>query len=380
MLTTATRVKVVAFAVISVLVIVYIGLRYADLGRFVGLRGYYVVTVRLSDGGGIFTDAEVTYRGVPVGRVGAMNLTPDGVDVALNIDDSAAAIPADARAVVADRSAVGEQYVDLRPLRDGAPYLGDGATIAQRDTALPPPVSTVLENLDTLTSSVPLSSLNTVVDQLYDASAGYGPSLATLLDTGGKFTRAAADDLPSTEQLIDDSQTVLATQDDEKAAIEQFGTDVEALASRLQRSNGDLDDLISVTPSAADQVAELLRETGPSLGELLANLVTTSDVAVTRQGALAEALSVTPQALADGSTVINRNGVAFGMSLTFFDPLPCTAGYDGTVERNGLMTSPSPPLNTNARCTEPAGSGQDVRGSAHAPDGGGIPPAATPGN
>src|SRR5262249_4143463 len=57
----------------------------------------------------------------------------------------------------------------------------------------------------------------------------------------------------------------------------------------------------------------------------------------------------------------------FGVALTFFNPLPCTAGYHGTKIRNGLATSPGPPLNTGARCTSPASSGINVRGSAHAP-------------
>lgn len=380
MLTVGTRIRIIAFMVISVVIIVYIGLRYADLGRYIGLRGYYTVTVQLSSGGGIFTDAEVTYRGVPVGRVGTMTLTPNGVTVTLNIDDAAEPIPSDVHAVVADRSAVGEQYVDLRPLHDGAPFLADGASIAQQDTALPPAVSSVLENLDSLTASVPLSSLSTVVDQLYDASAGYGPNLGSLLDTASKFTQAANNDLPSTEQLIEDSQTVLQTQSDESVAIQQFGANAELLARQLAQSNGDLNKLIEITPSAADQLVGLLQDTNPSLGQLLANLVTTSDIAVTRQGALAEALSVTPQALADGSSVFNRNGVSFGMSLTFFTPLPCTQGYGGTQVRNGLTTSPSPGLNTNARCTASSGSGQDVRGSAHAPSGGGVPAPAHPGS
>ncbi len=67
------------------------------------------------------------------------------------------------------------------------------------------------------------------------------------------------------------------------------------------------------------------------------------------------------------------------MALTFFSPLPCTAGYGGTVYRNGLDTGPAPALNTSARCAAPASSGVDVRGSAHAPSGGGVPPAAQPG-
>jgi phospholipid/cholesterol/gamma-HCH transport system substrate-binding protein len=370
MLTTGTRIKIVAFLLISVAVIVYTGLRYAGLGRYVGLRGYYVVTVQLAEGGGIFTDAEVTYLGVPVGRVDAMRLTDTGVDVDLDIDDSAPDIPLSVRAVVTDRSAVGEQYVDLRPTADVAPYLADGAVIPRQDTALPPRVQTVLQDLDTLTSSVPSTSLRTVVNELYDATAGQGANLATLLDTGNRFTSAAAADLPSTTRLIEDSSTVLGTQADESAAIQRFGADAKLLAGRLAASDGDLRRLIAAAPPAADQLSGLLRETGPRLGTLLANLLTTADVAVTRQGALTEALSVTPQAVATGSSVINRDGVSFGMALTFFQPLPCTEGYGGTAERNGLVTSPSPPLNTTARCTLPASGGTEVRGSANAPRGG----------
>src|ERR1700742_4610904 len=105
MLTGVIRFKLIAFAVIGVLVIAFIGIRYADLGRYVGLRGYYVVHVELGEGGGIFTNAEVTYRGVTVGRVGGMRLTADGVEIDARIDDSAPRIPADVQAVVANRSA-----------------------------------------------------------------------------------------------------------------------------------------------------------------------------------------------------------------------------------------------------------------------------------
>lgn len=376
MLTIGVRVKLIAFLVIGLTVTVYIGLRYADLGRYVGLPGYYVVRLDLADGGGIFTNAEVTYRGVTVGRVGPLNLTAGGVEVDLNIDDAAPRIPVDVTAVVADRSAVGEQYVDLRPRIDAGPYLAAGSTIAQRDTRLPPRVQNVLSNLDDLASSVPLTDLRTVVDQLYDATAGQGPNLQTLLDAGNTLTTAANDDLPNTVGLIQDSQAVLATQNSESAALSSFGSQAELLAHQLASSDADVRRLIANTAPAADQVAGLLRDTNPALGTLLANLLTTSDVLVTRQGALTEALSVTPAALAAGSTVINVNGVSFGMALTFFTPPPCVAGYDGTTERNGLDTSPSAPLNVNARCTMPSSSGVDVRGSANAPNGGGVPTPA----
>src|ERR1700748_2452622 len=106
MVTRATRTRVLAFIVIGVLVLAYIGVKYAGLGQYIGLRGYYVVKLELTQAGGIFPNAAVTYRGVQVGRVGAVNLTDSGVEADLDVDNSAAPIPRDVRAVVADLSAV----------------------------------------------------------------------------------------------------------------------------------------------------------------------------------------------------------------------------------------------------------------------------------
>ena len=78
MLTRTVRIQVAIFLLIAVLGVSYTGIRYADLGRFVGLDGYRV-DVELAESGGIFANAEVTYRGVPVGRVDRLELRPGGV-------------------------------------------------------------------------------------------------------------------------------------------------------------------------------------------------------------------------------------------------------------------------------------------------------------
>jgi phospholipid/cholesterol/gamma-HCH transport system substrate-binding protein len=186
--------------------------------------------------------------------------------------------------------------------------------------------------------------------------------------------------MPQTSKLIADSRTVLATQAADTTEIQSFGRSAALLAASMARSDSDLRRLIVNTPQAAVQVTGLLRDNNVSLGAVIANLLTTSNVTLTRQPALEEMLSGLPAAVAAGSTVINSHGANFGMALTFFNPLPCTAGYGGTVYRNGLDLSSAPPLNTGAKCTLPASSGTDVRGSAHAPSGGGVPPAARPGS
>jgi phospholipid/cholesterol/gamma-HCH transport system substrate-binding protein len=182
MLTRATVVKNIAFLVIAVLVLGYLGVRYADLGHYVGLRGYYTVQVQLPEAGGLYEHANVTYRGVSVGRVGPIRLTDDGVRASLRIDDSAPRIPDHLQAVVASLSAVGEQYIDLRPSTDNGPYLHDGSLIAQADTHTPAPVTDLLTSVDNLTASVPLNSLRTVVDEFGQAFNGQAANLQALLD------------------------------------------------------------------------------------------------------------------------------------------------------------------------------------------------------
>lgn len=378
MLTTATRMKLVAFALISVLVVGYTGLHYAALGRYVGLPGYYVVHLDLAQAGGIFPNADVTYRGVSVGRVGAVRLTATGVEADLNINNSAPPIPAHLQATVADLSAVGEQYVDLRPDTASGPYLTAGSVIPQRDTELPLPVTSLLTSINTLAGSLPLSTLRTLLNELATGFQGQGANLAAILDGNHALVGALSATESQTISLINAGKTVLATQIAESGALNSFASSARLLARQLKSSDPDLRRLITAGPQAAAQVADLLANTNPGLGVLVANLLTTSEVTLTRGQALDELLSVLPADVAAGNTVITNNGANFGLALTFFNPLPCTAGYGGTVYRNGLDTSPAPPLNTSASCTEPASEG-DVRGSAHAPSGGGVPPAAQPG-
>ncbi|MGW2813415.1 MCE family protein [Streptomyces sp. NPDC001415] len=379
MLTLATRLKNVAFLVIGVLVLGYTGLRYADVGHYVGLRDYYTVKVHLAETGGLFTHSNVTYRGVSVGRVGPIGLTDDGVEAELHIDNSAPPIPSGLKAVVANLSAVGEQYIDLRPTSSGAPYLGDGGEIEQYDTSTPAPVTTVLTSVNDLAASVPLDSLRTVVDEFGKAFEGRGGDLQVLLDNGTDFVKAADKALPTTTTLLADGQTVLSTQAEEGQAIKSFASGAQRLAATLKGSDIDLRRLIAAAPDAAGQISGLLRDLNPQISVVLANLLTTADLAVTRQRGIEELLVKLPPLAAAGATAIDAKGAHLGMAVTFFAPLPCTDGYGGTVYRNGLDTLDTPNLNTKARCAAPASSGTGVRGSAHAPTGGPVPTPAQPG-
>ncbi|MDR7302450.1 MlaD family protein [Haloactinomyces albus] len=364
MLGRRVRIQIAAFVAVALVGTSYAGARYAGLDRLFGPRGY-VVTMKLADSGGIFSNAEVTYRGVRVGRVGTLRLTDEGVAVPLDINPGAPPIPEDVHAVVANRSAVGEQYVDLRPQSRGGPYLGADSVIPKKATEIPLPVEDLLKNLDGLVKSVPKEALRTVVDELGKGFAGTGEDLQTILDTSSDFVAEAQQHLPQTRKLLEDATTVLATQNDQSSAIRSFSENLRLVSEQLKRSDGDLSTVIERSPRTARQISGLLRETGPRLTGLLKNTASTAELLATKTDGIEQLLVTYPLVTSGAYTVLPGDGTThFGLVLNTFDPMPCV--YESTDKRAGNELAPVP-LNTEARCKLPPDSPTAVRGAHNAP-------------
>ncbi|MEU0188434.1 MlaD family protein [Streptomyces afghaniensis] len=366
MITRTVKAQLLAFATLTAVGVSYVGAEYTGLVDDVLDRGY-TVRADFAASGGIFSGAEVTYRGVPVGRVGELRLSASGVSVALEIEDDAPRIPADTLAVVANRSAVGEQYVDLQPRRTGGPYLIDGSPIPRERTRVPLPTTDLVVSLDRLVNSVGKDDLRTTVDELGKAFAGTGPRLSRLVDSGNELVEAASDTLPETVSLIEDSRTVLRTQSDQGSAIKSFSRDLAAITAELKSSDGDLRRLIGNAVPAAQEIDSLLKSTRPDLPVLLANLISGGQVTVARLPGVEQALVTFPVVVAGSYTVIPGDGTThFGLVLGADDPPACTQGYGGTRRRDPADTS-TRPANTDAHCTAPRGSDTSVRGAQNAP-------------
>jgi phospholipid/cholesterol/gamma-HCH transport system substrate-binding protein len=367
MITRVVRLQLVAFLLITLLGVGYAGFRYAGFGDLFGATTY-PVRLQLATSGGIFTGADVTYRGVSVGRVGPLTLTPEGVEVQLDIRRDAPSIPADVDAAVRNLSAIGEQYVDLQPASDGGPVLEAGAVIPVSRTTTPVPVEELVVSLDDFVRSVPLDSLRTVVDELGVAFEGTAQPLQKLLDTTNLFTEDAVEALPETLRLIEDGRTVLTTQNEVSGSFQSFSEDLALLADQLAESDPDLRRLLRTAPEASTEIQALLRESGSGIGQLVADLLTVSRVAEPRQAGLRQLLVTYPVVSSTGYTTAPGDGTAhLGLVINLFDPYPCTQGYEGTERRPGSDVSDKP-LNRDAYCAEPPGSPINVRGAQNVPD------------
>ncbi|MGW4566133.1 MCE family protein [Streptomyces sp. NPDC004561] len=365
MITRTVKAQLLAFATVTAVGVSYVGVQYTGLADTLLGRGY-TVYADFADSGGVFPGSEVTYRGVPVGRVSDLRLDGSGLSVALRIEDSAPRIPADTLAVVADRSAVGEQYVDLQPRHSGGPYLMDGSPIPRDRTRTPLPVTDLVLSLDRLVNSVGKDDLRTTVDELGKAFADTGPGLSRLVDSGNALVESAQASLPQTVSLIDDSRKVLKTQADQGSAIKSFSHDLAALSAQLKSSDGDLRRLIGNTVPAAEQIDSLLKSTRPYLPVLLANLISGGQITLARLPGVEQALVTFPVVVAGSYTVVPGDGTThFGLTVNANDPPACTQGYR-TRQRDPSDTS-TRPANTDARCAAPRGGRTSVRGAQNAP-------------
>jgi ABC-type transporter Mla subunit MlaD len=153
MLTRFVRNQLIIFTIASIVGVAVMVFTYMQVPTLLGI-GRINVTLQLPSTGGLYRFSNVTYRGVQVGKVTEVKLTETGAEATLTLDTSPK-IPADLKADVLSVSAVGEQYVDLRPRTDSGPYLRDGSVIAVANTTIPQQVGPMLEQVSALVKSIP---------------------------------------------------------------------------------------------------------------------------------------------------------------------------------------------------------------------------------
>ena len=85
MLDRLTRIQLAIFAVVTVITVAIMTIFYLRLPAALGI-GTYRVTANFVAGGGLYKNANVTYRGVEVGRVESVGLTNNGVDAVMRLN------------------------------------------------------------------------------------------------------------------------------------------------------------------------------------------------------------------------------------------------------------------------------------------------------
>jgi len=368
MIRRATKVQLLVFALVTVVTVSILSAQYVGLTDKI-MGGTYLVSADFADSGGIFQGSEATYRGVTVGKVESLKLEKGGVLVQVRFNRGTQ-IPRNTLAVVENRSAVGEQYIDFQPNTAHGPMLTGGSVVPRVDTRSPLRIDDLLLHFNDTVQSVNQQQLGIVVNELGTAFAGGGTDLQRLLDSGDALTKAATQALPQTIKLIDDGKIVLDTQKATSGNIKDFSKNFADLSETLQSSDGDLRLVLDRGVVASRELNGLIQDNQGSLATLLTNFITIGQVTDAHINGIEQLLVTYPDVVAGGYTVVPGDGTAhFGLVLNASNPKACTAGYGGTQRIGPDQTKNLPPVNTGARCTLPRGSSSLVRGAQNAPSG-----------
>jgi phospholipid/cholesterol/gamma-HCH transport system substrate-binding protein len=366
-MTRAVKARLVAFGLLSAFGIFYACANYLGFVDQLLDRGY-TVAARLESSGGLYEGSEVTYRGVPIGNVGQMDVTSYGVRAELDIEEGWR-VPSGARAEVHNESAVGEQYVDLVPQTASGPYFDDGDVIPLSRTGTPLPEEDLLLHVDSLVSSVPQDDLRTVIGELGDAFEGTSPRLQKLIDGGTSLIDTADRNLPATIRLIEDSQRVLATQDQQAGNIATLARELANLTGTIRRSDPHVRTVLRDGSGAARQVDDLFRRLGPTMPVMLENLTTLGQVSTVRLPALEQMLVAFPRVISAGFTGTTPDGYGHVNVQFAQDPPVCRKGFLPPSQWRSPLDTTDGVLHDEVRCREPLPT--VPRGPRYAPSYGG---------
>ncbi|MFO7166249.1 MAG: MCE family protein, partial [Mycolicibacterium hassiacum] len=281
MLTRFVRNQLIIFAIASVIGMSAMVVGYLKLPVLLGI-GRITVTLELPYASGLYRFANVTYRGVEVGKVTDIQPTREGVVVTMSLQRSAK-VPADLQARVRSVSAVGEQYVDLVPRTDDGPYLQDGAVISAENASLPQRVGPMLDQLSALVDSIPRTRLSSLLDESFKAFNGTGNDLGTLFDSSSRVAAGLGDSAERARRLIDDAGPVVDGQAQSADAIRTWARSLAGITATVVARDPEVRTILRDGDGAADAATRLMREVEPTLPVLLANLTTVVQVAVTYQ-------------------------------------------------------------------------------------------------
>src|SRR6266516_4863030 len=90
----------------------------------------YRFNIPFAQGTQLAKEADVRISGVPVGKVKTVTLRRNGLNVAqVELQAKYAPIPSDARAILRQKTLLGETYVELTPGSSSAPKVKEGGTL-----------------------------------------------------------------------------------------------------------------------------------------------------------------------------------------------------------------------------------------------------------
>jgi len=272
-----------AIALVAVLVIATGYILFGAL-RVNPFASKYRVAVEVPNSGGLLPNQDVTLRGIPIGRVESLHITPTGVDAIARIESSWE-IPAESKVAVSGLSAAGEQYLNFAPDSQEGPFLKDGSRIPLGHATVPITLAEMLANNDGALKQIDTAKLDILKKETSMSEKG-PQKLADIVD-GGTFMLSTLDSvLPEFTSLMRSSRVVLDMAADKNAGIHVAADNLGRSFAGISKMQGGFRTLTEQTPPALQKIDTLYDDNSETMVQLLGSLASVSQLLYLRVPAL----------------------------------------------------------------------------------------------
>jgi phospholipid/cholesterol/gamma-HCH transport system substrate-binding protein len=366
MLTRLTRIQLVVFLVLTAVAVTTLVLYYLRVPALLGV-GHYQLYADLPKSGGLYRTANVTYRGVTIGTVTAVEPTRSGARATMSIDD-AYKIPIDASANVHSVSAIGEQYLDLVSTTDPARYFRDGQTITK--TTVPSAIGPLLDAANQALAVLPKDKVSALLNETAEAFGGLGSALQHLVDSGASLAEDFKDNLHPIDDIIANAAPILDSQVNSGDEIARWSKNLDVLAAQTAEQDPALRNTLAQAAPTADAIQAIFNGVQASLPQTLANTEVLLDMLKRYHKNVEQALVIVPQSQSVFETELapypGEQPAHVGLSLNL--PPPCLTGFIPASQwRSPADVSPMP-VPKGLYCKIPQDTqGTGVRGARNYP-------------
>ena len=281
------------------------------------------ITVELAQTGGALPGAEVSYLGVPVGKVSSARLTPNSVELKLSVRPKGP-MARNLRADVRQKSSLGEPFVNLSPVdppqqgpRLAASSDPNGMVIPIDRTSSPQPLYNLLGNLNNVLSNMnpaDLSGLSQGLSGLVGHEDDIRNGLAAWAQVGdvlGQHHAELGDLLSASAQL---TSALDANRDQLAGAISGYAR----LGQTLANHTAELQDILKKGAQFGTVGNSLLTEANaPLKNGLLPGLDTTFHTLATRPQKVRDQIYWVPEFMERVGYVLDGTTMNIGVGNSF---------------------------------------------------------------
>lgn len=264
-----------------------------------------------ADTTGVYVGNNVTYLGVPVGKITKITAQGTTMRVHLKVTDPEIKLPKEAGAQILQSALLTDRHVELGPAYTGGPQLEPGTVIAVSHTRSPMNLNEVSTSIDDLVQALNQTAPGgaDVGDLVHNAAVafeGNGAALHKVLASGEESLHSLNLKAPQLLQLTDDLQTLATALSQRDARIRRLSSNVTDASDVFATQSKDLESTLASLTKLSGSVNDFINNNRQLLRANMAGAATIAETVRKRQASLEETFNTMPTGAQNQAQAFDR--------------------------------------------------------------------------